>query len=163
MISNTTAIVDAWARLNHKFDLMYSKRAFVHWYVGEGTSSLFVCLFVWLIAQYSLRGRVGDIRVNKQRSQCLKDSNILYKSATILSLQVWKRGSSQKLGKIWLPLRKITKKLPAILKTPRSTKRSVINFRCRLLARLSRHEWRRLTIGLALPGSTSHGSGRESK
>ncbi|CAL4121258.1 unnamed protein product [Meganyctiphanes norvegica] len=36
MISNTTAIADAWARLNHKFDLMYSKRAFVHWYVGEG-------------------------------------------------------------------------------------------------------------------------------
>lgn len=21
---------------DHKFDLMYSKRAFVHWYVGEG-------------------------------------------------------------------------------------------------------------------------------
>lgn len=33
MISNTTAIVEAWARLNHKFDLMYSKRAFVHWLV----------------------------------------------------------------------------------------------------------------------------------
>lgn len=31
MISNTTAIVDAWARLNHKFDLLYTKRAFVHW------------------------------------------------------------------------------------------------------------------------------------
>ena len=31
MISNTTAIAEAWARLNHKFDLMYSKRAFVHW------------------------------------------------------------------------------------------------------------------------------------
>ena len=31
MISNTTAIKEAWARLNHKFDLMYSKRAFVHW------------------------------------------------------------------------------------------------------------------------------------
>ena len=27
---------EAWARLDHKFDLMYSKRAFVHWYVGEG-------------------------------------------------------------------------------------------------------------------------------
>ena len=26
----------AWSRLNHKFDLMYAKRAFVHWYVGEG-------------------------------------------------------------------------------------------------------------------------------
>lgn len=36
MISNTTAIVEAWSRLNHKFDLMYAKRAFVHWYVGEG-------------------------------------------------------------------------------------------------------------------------------
>ena len=23
-------------RLDHKFDLMYAKRAFVHWYVGEG-------------------------------------------------------------------------------------------------------------------------------
>jgi hypothetical protein len=28
--------VEAWARLDHKFDLMYAKRAFVHWYVGEG-------------------------------------------------------------------------------------------------------------------------------
>src|SRR3954453_23688023 len=26
----------AWARMDHKFDLMYAKRAFVHWYVGEG-------------------------------------------------------------------------------------------------------------------------------
>lgn len=25
-----------WARIDHKFDLMYSKRAFVHWYMGEG-------------------------------------------------------------------------------------------------------------------------------
>ena len=29
--SNTTAIAEAWARLDHKFDLMYAKRAFVHW------------------------------------------------------------------------------------------------------------------------------------
>ena len=53
MLSNTTAIagtesilffscwirlvfVEAWARLDHKFDLLYTKRAFVHWYVGEG-------------------------------------------------------------------------------------------------------------------------------
>ncbi|KAM3176680.1 Tubulin alpha-1D chain [Hymenolepis weldensis] len=36
MISNTTAIAEAWARLDHKFDLMYAKRSFVHWYVGEG-------------------------------------------------------------------------------------------------------------------------------
>jgi len=36
MLSNTTAIAEAWSRLDNKFDLMYSKRAFVHWYVGEG-------------------------------------------------------------------------------------------------------------------------------
>merc|ERR1712150_110314 len=36
MLSNTTAIAEAWSRLDHKFDLMFQKRAFVHWYVGEG-------------------------------------------------------------------------------------------------------------------------------
>ena len=57
MLSNTTAISAAWSRLgtfwlqppfhkigvlqliaraDYKFDLMYAKRAFVHWYVGEG-------------------------------------------------------------------------------------------------------------------------------
>jgi len=36
MISNSTSITDVLDRLDHKFDLMYSKRAFVHWYVGEG-------------------------------------------------------------------------------------------------------------------------------
>ncbi|EJU04513.1 tubulin nucleotide-binding domain-like protein [Dacryopinax primogenitus] len=36
MLSNTTAISAAWSSLDHKFDLLYSKRAFVHWYVGEG-------------------------------------------------------------------------------------------------------------------------------
>lgn len=32
----STKTTEAWTRLDHKFDLMYSKRAFVHWYVGEG-------------------------------------------------------------------------------------------------------------------------------
>merc|ERR1712176_9310 len=36
MISNSTAIAEVFSRIDHKFDLMYSKRAFVHWYVGEG-------------------------------------------------------------------------------------------------------------------------------
>ncbi|KAK4884615.1 hypothetical protein RN001_000886 [Aquatica leii] len=36
ILGNTTAITEAISRLNHKFDLMFAKRAFVHWYVGEG-------------------------------------------------------------------------------------------------------------------------------
>ena len=36
MLANTTAISSAWSNLDRKFDLLYSKRAFVHWYVGEG-------------------------------------------------------------------------------------------------------------------------------
>jgi len=36
MISNSTAIAEVFSRINHKFDIMYAKRAFVHWYVGEG-------------------------------------------------------------------------------------------------------------------------------
>ena len=36
MCSNTTAIAETLSRIDHKFDLMYAKRAFMHWYVGEG-------------------------------------------------------------------------------------------------------------------------------
>ncbi|THU60153.1 hypothetical protein C4D60_Mb07t09620 [Musa balbisiana] len=36
MISNSTSVADVFSRIDHKFDLMYAKRAFVHWYVGEG-------------------------------------------------------------------------------------------------------------------------------
>ncbi len=35
MFSDTTEVAEAWARLDHKFDLMYAKHDFVHWYVGE--------------------------------------------------------------------------------------------------------------------------------
>jgi tubulin alpha len=31
MISNSTAVAEVFSRLDHKFDLMYAKRAFVHW------------------------------------------------------------------------------------------------------------------------------------
>ena len=30
-LANSTAILDAWESLNLKFDIMYAKRAFVHW------------------------------------------------------------------------------------------------------------------------------------
>jgi len=36
MIANNSGISNVFAMLDEKFDLMYAKRAFVHWYVGEG-------------------------------------------------------------------------------------------------------------------------------
>ena len=35
MISNSTSVAKVFSLIDNKFDLMYSKRAFVHWYVGE--------------------------------------------------------------------------------------------------------------------------------
>ncbi|KAK2086268.1 hypothetical protein P7K49_035693 [Saguinus oedipus] len=35
MLSSTTAITEAGARLDHKFDLKYANRAFMHWYEGK--------------------------------------------------------------------------------------------------------------------------------
>ena len=39
MFSNTSAIAEVFSRIDHKFDLMYCRRAFVHWFVGEGMES----------------------------------------------------------------------------------------------------------------------------
>lgn len=40
LLASTTAIAQAWQNIDHKFDMMYAKRAFVHWYVGEGMDDL---------------------------------------------------------------------------------------------------------------------------
>ncbi|CAG9313831.1 unnamed protein product [Blepharisma stoltei] len=39
MISNSTAIAGVFARLNCKFELLYAKRAYIHWFVVEGMES----------------------------------------------------------------------------------------------------------------------------
>lgn len=36
MVGNSTAIADMFTRINYQFDLMYARKAFVHWYVAEG-------------------------------------------------------------------------------------------------------------------------------
>ena len=36
MISNSTAISEVFSMISAKFDSMYQKRAFVHWYTAEG-------------------------------------------------------------------------------------------------------------------------------
>eukprot|EP00915_Cephaloidophora_sp_WS-2016_P003055 GHVH01004137.1.p1 GENE.GHVH01004137.1~~GHVH01004137.1.p1 ORF type:complete len:358 (+),score=67.97 GHVH01004137.1:497-1570(+) len=40
-ISNTTALSSVFERLTDKFDLLFHKRAFVHWYVSEGMEEAF--------------------------------------------------------------------------------------------------------------------------
>lgn len=36
MLASTTAISQAWATIDRKFDMMFHKKAFLHWYLGEG-------------------------------------------------------------------------------------------------------------------------------
>ena len=36
MLLNTNRMVEKFAVMSYKFDLMYAKRAFVHWFVGHG-------------------------------------------------------------------------------------------------------------------------------
>ncbi|VUZ51631.1 unnamed protein product [Hymenolepis diminuta] len=36
MLANNSAVGQAWQRIVRKYYMLYSKRAFVHWYVGEG-------------------------------------------------------------------------------------------------------------------------------
>jgi len=36
MIGNNTAITDVFTRIDKKYDMMYKRRAFVHWYIKEG-------------------------------------------------------------------------------------------------------------------------------
>ena len=36
MLSNSTAIVQLWQWLHAKFEKLFSRRSFVHWFVGEG-------------------------------------------------------------------------------------------------------------------------------
>ena len=38
MAANTDGVRGMLGQINHKFDVMYSRRAFVHWYMGEGLS-----------------------------------------------------------------------------------------------------------------------------
>lgn len=36
LLYNSTAVSQSWSRLSHQFDMLLAKRAFVHWFVGEG-------------------------------------------------------------------------------------------------------------------------------
>ena len=51
MLANTSAMKDAWASLDAKFDLMFEKRAFIHWYVAEGIEE--GEFMAWLLEKYA--------------------------------------------------------------------------------------------------------------
>ena len=36
LISNCTSINEVFSKINHKFDLLYAKKAYLHWYLSEG-------------------------------------------------------------------------------------------------------------------------------
>ena len=36
MCANSSAIRQIFSKMNHNFDKVYAKRAFVHWFVAEG-------------------------------------------------------------------------------------------------------------------------------
>lgn len=36
MIGNNTSITDVFTRINKKYDMMYNRRAFIHWFIQEG-------------------------------------------------------------------------------------------------------------------------------
>ena len=48
---------------DYKFDLMYSKRAFVHWYVGEGMEEVhFKFCFSYDRSDFFLKGEFSEAR-----------------------------------------------------------------------------------------------------
>lgn len=38
-LNNSSAVIQAFEAIEKKFDVMYAKRAFAHWFVGEGLES----------------------------------------------------------------------------------------------------------------------------
>ena len=72
MISNSTAIAEVFSRLDHKFDLMYAKRAFVHWCASPPGSRIVINLrsrfvvsivtWIWLpvLAKPTVAGNLHD-------------------------------------------------------------------------------------------------------
>ena len=68
MLLNTSAITGKFAVMDHKFDLLYAKRAFVHWFVAHGKAYLNSITYSDLINKwnaYNFRNLVHVSRSDK--------------------------------------------------------------------------------------------------
>lgn len=62
-ICNSTSIAEVWSRVNYKFDLMFAKRAYAHWYLGEGMDE-----------QEFVDARENLASLEKDYEECAKES-----------------------------------------------------------------------------------------
>ncbi len=51
-LANTTAMIDLWKRVAEQFTAMFRRKAFLHWYTGEGMDEIVFCLIVILFLIY---------------------------------------------------------------------------------------------------------------
>lgn len=57
--------LQVWSRINYKFDLMYSKRAFAHWFLSEGMDE-----------QEFIDAREDLASLEKDYEECGRDSGV---------------------------------------------------------------------------------------
>ena len=74
MLSNTTAIAEAWARLDHKFDLMYAKHAFGTWVRAWRKESFLRPVRIWLPLRRIMR-RLVWILLKEREKKKAKSTN----------------------------------------------------------------------------------------
>jgi tubulin beta len=64
IVGNNTAITDVFKRLVQQFDIMFNKKAYLHWYTGEGMDiqefEEATINMKDLISEYQMRGDASD-------------------------------------------------------------------------------------------------------